>query len=76
MIILGDFNLSDISWVSKHNHLYLKCNDLNRNAIVTEYLSISALYQYNGILSNQCKTLDFILSNTLSIYSHREIDSL
>lgn len=65
-LILGDFNMSGIEWVPSDHH-YLVPNNVTTNdeVMFTDEICTLGLAQYNGVLNQQGKMLDLILSSDL-----------
>lgn len=65
-LVLGDFNMSGISWVSSNNNSLVPVNPASSDeCMLTDELSTLDLGQYNGVVNKYGKLLDLVLSNKL-----------
>lgn len=71
LVIMGDFNLSAISWLSHADHTYLmpacNSNDSDQSELV-DMLYLNNLGQYNHVLNGLSRILDLVLcSDEMSV---------
>lgn len=67
-IVLGDFNLSDVSWsYSRLSASFVPGGfSDSTSALAIDFISLSDLKQHSGIPNSNNKILDLVLSNNLN----------
>lgn len=79
VIVIGDFNLSNIEWTksSQHHHAISNFGTNNISKTFVEFLSSNDLYQYNIVKNKQNRILDLVISNLIyPIEVTRSCDSI
>lgn len=68
-LIIGDFNLSNISWTMNHEFYVPTDYSTHDECALIDELSVQNLKQYNGIVNKNDRILDLVLCNDIVMVS-------